>query len=851
MKITIPELSLIVLIGSSGSGKSTFAKTHFKSSEIISSDFCRGLVSDDETNLNATNDAFDVLHYIAAKRLARGNLTVIDATNVRSADRKPLLQLAKEYHVIPVAIALNLPPSLCHERNQQREDRNFGFQVVRRHCSEVRRSLGNLKREGFRYVYTLSSLEEINTATIERQPLWNNLKQETGPFDIIGDIHGCCDELEALLTKLGYQIDNNTYFHPQGRKAVFLGDLVDRGNRILDTLNLVKNMVSAGNALCVPGNHDAKLLKKLQGRKVQIKHGLEQTLAEIEQLPPDKKESWIAENSEFLNSLISHYVLDEGKLVVAHAGMKEAFQGRGSRAVREFALYGESTGEIDEFGLPVRYQWAADYRGNATVVYGHTPVPQPEWLNHTINIDTGCVFGGKLTALRYPERELVSVTAKMVYCEPIKPLIIGNEELSLTAQQEYDDVLELDDVLGKRLINTKFKPRIMIREENAIAALEVMSRFAANPKWLIYLPPTMSPSETSNHSGLLEHPQEAFSYYQHQRVTQVICEEKHMGSRAIVIICQDEEAAQRRFGVENQGIGICYTRTGRHFFSDSDLEAQFLQRLQQALSVTDFWQKFNTDWVCLDCELMPWSMKAQQLIQQQYASVGIAAEVALSEAVKLLQQAATNGIEVSDTLTQYQQRYLDAQKYVKAYQGYCWPVKELSDLKLAPFHVLATENTLHTDKNHLWHLQTIAEIAQADSSLLLATPYRIVNLDDAASVTEAIDWWSNLTNTGGEGMVVKPLHFLAQKEQNLIQPSLKCRGREYLRIIYGPEYTNQSNLEQLRRRGLSKKRSLAIREFCLGIEALERFVSRQPLRRVHECVFGILALESEPIDPRL
>jgi protein phosphatase len=499
----------------------------------------------------------------------------------------------------------------------------------------------------------------------------------------------------------------------------------------------------------------------------------------------------------------------------------------------------------------VRYQWAADYRGSATVVYGHTPVPEPEWLNNTINIDTGCVFGGKLTALRYPERELVSVKARAVYCQPVKPFLAENEELSLTAQQEDDDVLDLDDVLGKRLIDTKFKPRIMIRSENARAALEVMSRFAANPKWLIYLPPTMSPAFTSSNTGLLEHPQEAFVYYQCQGVPQVICEEKHMGSRAIAIVCRDEGAAQRRFGVVGEGIGICYTRTGRHFFQDLELETQFLQRLGQALSATDFWQKFNTDWVCLDCELMPWSVKAQQLLQQQYASVGIAAEVSLSQAVELLQQAATNGVDVSHNLTQYQQRHADAQKYVQAYRGYCWQVKELSDLKLAPFHLLATENAVHADRDHLWHLQNLAEICRADTSLLVATPYRVVNLHDATSLAEAIDWWSDLTNAGGEGIVVKPFDFIAKKQQSLIQPALKCRGREYLRIIYGPEYTTEANLEQLRRRRLSRKRSLAMREFCLGIEALERFISRQPLRRVHECVFGILALESEPIDPRL
>ncbi|MEG4035694.1 AAA family ATPase [Microcoleus sp. S36b_A4] len=379
MKITFPELSLVVLIGASGSGKSTFARQHFLPTEIISSDYCRGLVSDDENNQAATADAFEVLHLIAAKRLAAGKLTVIDATNVQPESRKSLVELARKYHCFLVAIVLDLPEKLCADRNQQRANRNFGNHVIRRHVQNLKRSLKSLDREGFRYVYVLRSPEEIDAVEVERQPLWNNRKHDCGPFDIIGDVHGCCDELEQLLQQLGYQIIEKSsesdlgnfpaYAHPEGRKAVFLGDLVDRGPRILDTLKLVRNMVLAETALCVPGNHDIKLLRKLNGKNVKINHGLEQTLAEIAALPDELRESAVREISQFLDSLIGHYVLDGGKLVVAHAGMKAEFQGRASGRIRDFALYGETTGEIDEFGLPVRYNWAAEYRGQAAVVY--------------------------------------------------------------------------------------------------------------------------------------------------------------------------------------------------------------------------------------------------------------------------------------------------------------------------------------------------------------------------------------------------------------------------------------------------------------------------------------------------
>lgn len=855
MKITVPELSLVLLIGPSGSGKSTFAREHFKPTEILSSDTCRGLVSDNENDQSATEDAFAVLHFIAARRLAAGKLTVVDATNVQPEDRKPLIALAREYHALVVAIIFNVPEQLCHTRNQQRPDRDFGPHVVRRQITQMRRSFAGLKREGFHSTYFLTTPQQVEEAEIERQPLWNNRKQEHGPFDIIGDVHGCFDELCSLLEQLGYSIEQvedtrprYNVSHPEERKVIFLGDLVDRGPDTPHVLRLVMDMVAQGRALCVPGNHDMKFLKKLQGRDVKIAHGLAETLAQMEQETP----AFRAEVKQFLDGLVSHYVLDDGKLVVAHAGMKETMQGRGSSAVRAFALYGETTGETDEFGLPVRYNWAGEYRGRAMVVYGHTPVPVPEWLNHTLNIDTGCVFGGKLTALRYPEKELVSVPARRMYSDPVRPLTVPAEQQpALTAQQQHDDLLDIEDVTGKRYITTRLHHTITIREENAIAALEVMSRFAADPRWLIYLPPTMSPSETSKEPGLLEHPAEAFTYYRQEGVAQVICEEKHMGSRAVVIVCRDEDVARRRFGVLGDSIGICYTRTGRRFFDNAALEAELLTRVREACERAGLWEQFSTDWLCLDTELMPWSVKAQSLLLQQYAAVGAASRAALDSTVTALAHASAQNVDIQALLETYQQRQQLTDHYVAAYRRYCWPVQSIDDLKLAPFHLLATEGAVHVDKPHTWHMETLAKLCRADESLLLATACKVVDVNDDSSVAEGLAWWQSLTQRGGEGMVVKPTDFIAHGKRGLIQPAVKCRGPEYLRIIYGPAYDLPENLTRLRQRGLSRKRSLAAREFALGIESLERFVAGEPLRRVHECVFGVLALESEPVDPRL
>ena len=852
MALTIPELCLVVLIGPSGSGKSTFARTHFKPTEVLSSDFCRGLVSDDENNQAATNDAFDVLHYVAAKRLTRGLLTVIDATNVQPESRKSLVQLARDHDVLPVAIVMNLKEDVCHERNRARADRQFGPHVVRNQCQQMRRGLRGLEREGFRYVHVLHTSEDVAGVSIERQPLWNNRKWDHGPFDIIGDIHGCYDELVELLSRLGYGVtDLGQVTPPVGRKAIFLGDLCDRGPKSPEVLRLVMSIVAGGVALCVPGNHDEKLLRKLRGKNVQITHGLAETLQQFEERPGAVNLNNVR---EFIDTLIGHYVLDGGNLVVAHAGMKEQYIGRASRRVLEFARYGETTGETDEFGLPVRHNWAADYRGAAHVIYGHTPVPEADWLNRTLNIDTGCVFGGKLTALRWPERELVSVPAKQVYAEPAKPFLPEPLTPSLSAQQEHEDVLDLADVLGKRIIGTRLMNNVTVREENAAAALEVMSRFAANPKWLVYLPPTMSPTETTSEPGLLEHPREAFNYYLNNGVGQVICEEKHMGSRAVVVVCRDEGVARSRFGVEGDGSGIVVTRTGRRFFEDRAVETELLDYVRRAIDHADLWAELATDWIVLDCELMPWSAKAQDLLKNQYAAVGTAATAGTAETTAVVAQAAARyaalGVPIDGLLKQERQREAMVYAYVQAYRHYCWPVRSVADLKLAPFHLLASEGRVHVEKDHAWHMKTLARLAEPGTPLI-ATPHRVVDVTDPAALEAAIVWWTELTASGGEGMVVKPLAFTARGPKGLIQPAIKCRGREYLRIIYGPEYTAETNLSRLRKRGLAYKRSLALREFALGIESLERFVRREPLRRVHECVFAVMALESEPVDPRL
>nr|WP_105968891.1 polynucleotide kinase-phosphatase [Streptomyces geranii] len=840
--LPVTDLSLVVLIGASGSGKSTFARRHFKPTEVISSDFCRGLVADDENDQSASGDAFDVLHYIAGKRLASGRRTVVDATNVQEGSRKPLIELARQYDVLPIAVVLDVPDDVCAERNASRTDRaDMPRRVIHRHIRELRRSLRHLEREGFRKVHVLRGVAEIEAAEVRTEKRFNDLTHLTGPFDIIGDIHGCASELDTLLGKLGYEDG----VHPAGRTAVFVGDLVDRGPDSPGVLRRVMSMVGSGNALCVPGNHENKYGRHLKGRKVQHTHGLAETIGQME----GESDEFRAQVREFIDGLVSHYVLDGGRLVVCHAGLPEKYHGRTSGRVRSHALYGETTGETDEFGLPVRYPWAEDYRGRAAVVYGHTPVPEASWLNNTICLDTGAVFGGKLTALRWPERELVDVPAERVWYEPVRPL-------RSEAPGGHDGrPLDLADVHGRRVVETRYAGRITVREENAAAALEVMSRFAVDPRLLPYLPPTMAPTATSQVEGYLEHPAEAFEQYRTDGVERVVCEEKHMGSRAVVLVCRDAEVAGKRFGVDPDGgvSGALYTRTGRPFLDDPAVTEEILGRVRAAADGAGLWDELGTDWLLLDAELMPWSLKASGLLRSQYAAVGAASGAVFPGALAALEGAAARGVEVGDLLARQRERASDASAFTEAYRRYCWPTEGLDGVRLAPFQLLATEGRSLAGLPHDEQLALLDRLVEHDGSGLLQTTRRLyVDTGDVESVRAGVEWWLEMTGRGGEGMVVKPLGGVVRDDKGrLVQPGIKCRGREYLRIIYGPEYTRPENLARLRGRFLNHKRSLAVREYALGLEGLDRLAEGEPLWRVHEAVFGVLALESEPVDPRL
>lgn len=853
MRLKVPDFGLVLMVGASGAGKTTFAQRVFEPTEILSSDHYRKVVGDNERSGRTTTDAFEIIEAIASRRLAARRLTVIDATNVQKEDRGRFVRLARQHHAPLSAIVLGVSEDTLQRHNTGRGEAARPAHVVRRQHAALRRGGRHLSKEGFRTRHELRDPEEIASAEIERVPLDCDRRAAGSLYDVIGDVHGCIDELVELLGRLGYavtrKIGTETSWNvvpPAGRQAVFAGDLVDRGPDSAAVLDLALGMLQAGDAHVVPGNHENKLCKALGGRQVETAHGLAATLEALETRGSEFREKV----RERLARLPSHLLLDRGRLVVAHAGLKESFHGRIGREVRDFAIYGDTTGDKDAEGHPVRRDWAREYRGRAAVVYGHTPAPSPEWVNGTVNIDQGCVFGGSLTALRWPERTFVSVRAGKEHAAPSEAFTRAREAQAGTAQQRSDELLDIGELTGKLHVHTRLMGGIRIREERTAAALETMNRYAVDPRWLIYLPPTMAPAEASTREGLLEHPEEAFAQYRTLGVEEVVCETKHMGSRGIVIVGRNPGAMLERFGIE--AAGIVYTRTGRRFFDERDMNEAVVTRIRDAMEASGLWDELATDWACLDCEIMPWSAKGEGLIRQQYEPVGVAARMGLGASVDALEKAERRdpGNGHAELLDAVRERLAMTTAYEDAYKRYNWPVRTVDDLKVAPFQILATEGALHTGRSHKWQMATLARLCAAEP-ILEPTEYVTVKTTSETETRAAADWWTARTTAGSEGMVVKPAEAIQRCPRGLVVPALKCRGREYLRIIYGAEYTMSQKLAVLRKRSTKGKTMLSLKEFALGIEALEKFVERAPLRTVHKAVFGVLALESEPLDPRL
>jgi protein phosphatase len=835
--IAIPEFCAVVLIGPSGCGKSTLAARCFKPTEALSSDALRGMVADDPDAADATADAFAVLRDILARRLARRLLTVVDSTNLRPEERAQLVEIAQAAHAPTVAVLVDADEKTCRARRP-----DTPRPAIARHCAMMRKSWGGVKHEHFTQIVRLGQ-EEAAAAAFVRAPLLTDRRADAGPFDIVGDVHGCHVELTALLARLGYDLE--TLAHPGGRRLVFLGDVSCRGPAIAECWDLVMRAVAAGH-LCVPGNHDAKTLKWLRldrrpGREVSMDHGFDETVRQIdarEAAEPGFK----VRLARFIDGLPSHYLLDGGALAVAHAGVKEGMQARASRLVRDFCLYGETTGETDEFGLPVRFDWAAGYRGKAAVVHGHVATTEPKWVNNTIDVDTGCVYGGALTALRWPERELVSVPAERVWCEPVRPVAPA-----APARPELPDLSEL--AAGKLRVETRWGVAATVQADQSAAALEALARFSVDPRWMLFPAPTTATVDSAKADGLLERTEEALDHYVRAGVERVFVEEKHMGSRCVAVVCRDRAAAARRFG-DGSRQGALMSKSGRPFFAAAAEEAALLERMAAAAGAAGLWEELSTDWLLMDGEMLPWAAKAGRLIRDVFAGTGCAGAASAGAQRAALEAAAARGVPgAAEAALRAAERERAMASFRAAYAPYTAPCGGPEDLRYAPFHVLASEGRLWDAVTHDRHMAVADRLFAADPALFRATRWMEAN-PAAPEGRAAVDaFWRALLAEGGEGVVVKAPSLAILPRGTA--PSIKVRGPEYLRIIYGAEYDRPDVLPGLKDRATGRKRAMARTGLALALEAVGRFVEDASLHLVHEAAFAAVAVGSEPIDSRL
>ncbi len=829
--IAVPEHALVILVGPDESGKSAFAARHFAATEIVSFDDCLGRVADGDDSDASLLAATELLHFIVAARMAVGRLTVVDAANLHPDERRPLVMLAKRHHCVPVAIAFDDvgDPDVSQP----------GVELGLRHQrAQLRRSLTFLAGEGMRLVWVVPDRDVAERVRVERRAMPSDLRDMTGPFDIVGDVHGCINELRALLQQLGWVLtdgDEPTASHPDGRIAVFVGDLVDRGPDSPAVLHLVMNMVDDGVALLAPGNHDDRLRRKLEGRDVRVAHGLEQTLRQLTR----RDEAFHERVGAFLSRLPSHLVLDGGRLVVAHAGLHAEFHNRESKRVRDLALYGETVGDHDPEGPPHRVDWAVSYRGTALVVYGHTPVQNAVWRHRTINLDTGCVFGGALSALRYPEHEVVSVPAERTWSAPSRPIAAP------AASGRAEDSVLPPDVQKRHDIDTARHGPIVVREQFAAEAVDAAT-VTVDRRWLVYIPPAVAPPDPPGPEvPLVERPHEALAYFADAGATAAMCYDDPIGVRVVIVACRDEISAFTTFGADDGRTGVVYTRAGAPAWSDATKEAALIGRLRLAMEELSLWDSLATDWIAIEGTLVPATGPARSSYYAAFTQqvTGALEDYRAADDSMLSSQP---GGELTEAVGRVQQT---RRACAEAIRNFVWQPRVLSDVRFAPRAILATAGRVRWTADQTWQIQTLAELAAVDE-LFMRGVGRVIDLHDRAARDQATTAWASLDDDEASGWTIAPVQWPSDTSQRVL-PVMRCRTPARLRLLYGDDCLNPERIGAIRRRNVRRKRSLSFREHALAHEALQRFVDGEAHYRVHECIFGILALEEEPIDPRL
>ena len=849
MKFEIFEFSLVMLLGPAGVGQTDFTQAHFSNYECLSPAAFQKMITAIDAD-GVSEEAYELLLKVLELRLKHRQLTCLNAPFLSSSEFGAIKKLAKKYHCRLVAVTFEKPLEDCLTANASNEKNPLPEHVIRIQHQKLSERVSYLGQEGFRQILRLKNDADIAEAQIIRKKLRCDLQEENGPFDIIGDVHGCLEELLQLLAKLDYQIEKvadpqdpwRPYkgSHPQGRRLLFVGDFCDRGPDSPGVFQLVMSLHQLGLALCVPGNHDDKLARKSSGRSVSMKHGIVETLEQLESYPKDFQDAI----AKFVKSLPSHLMLQNGELIVSHAGLKSSMHNRSSAEIHAFCIYGDTTGKKDEFGLPIRLNWAKNYNGTATIVYGHTPVPNAEWLNNTIDIDTGCVFGGKLTALRFPEKQLVEVPAIKEWVAPSRPL---NWKPEAEVVVESDPAMDMIMVGQQAGFSTRSGYVIRLEETAVQASLIHFTKYAVNPRWLLTLPTPYAPVSQAQTSGFLEHPAQVFEHYETNGVESLSVQFFESPIRVIMVVCKDEAAAFHRFGVGSEGVGRIYTAIGTPFFPSKRDEQDILRKMGFKFGEAGIWEKYDTKWMCLECEVRPFSKHAQTLVSSHFEEIQHAQKVQSDFMQRQLEEAteSENLLNLKSHLAKEKTAINSFRKAIESISG------DEDQVQFVPLQLLATEGKANAKKDQNWHRAQCEGLANLLPNLLQMPKFIEIDLASESDRRTAIETWLAECEGKSMGAIIRPIASYVEGTTELLQAGMIVRSQQYLRMLYGPFFDTTENLQVLENIDLAPVRGTRLRQFAFAVEALDNFVEQKDWSITFQAIFAVIGLASGIADSRL
>jgi protein phosphatase len=831
MILTLPQPSALIVLAPSAFPAAQWARRHFTPAQLLDPSDCQALLG--SADLPPSPQAYALAAQAFKLRMEAGTATVLLQAPLEQTGRNFIRSACRAHHMQLLVLSIELS---VEELQAWAPD--FDRAQWAREQDLLEQNLHFLGKEGVQQHFRVRGAAELDGLEVVWQPLPCDRATLGGPFDLIGSLHGCHDELLRLFVALGYSRDTRSQLpvHPEGRLPVFLGDIADSGPACAETLSLVQAMTEAGLALAVAGNQDRQLLEHLRQDPEADPGALAPWWAHADAATRAQALAW-------LGRLPGHIVLDGGRLVAVHGGIKAEMIGRHTTAITAFCTYGSTPGERSTVQDAPIADWAADLPAGVTVAFAHQPLTRPLDAGNHVALDTACLYGGQLSAFRYPERAWVQVEASAAYLAGEWPAAAEAQAARPHALDRWTLPAEL--LNGRWLVQTASGFNFTLTDLQYATTLELLQNEAISPRWLIYLPPSMSPPQPATLPGFLEHPNEAFSYYEKKGQTHVVVQEKCDGPRAVVVLCRDTDAAEARFGDGSGRIGVVYSRRGRPLLDPAD-ENTLLAELHAAATDSGLWAALRTDWLCLEGQLTGRRFTPGKNKEEGRIAAGVAA--AWPRALDLLAQSTSDAPEFLAMRAQMEAQAAAAQALARD----CTPADgDEGSWYFTPYHLLAAQSGDFFDRSHVWHLEQLAAFTQGNAAHVRALRTQVIDLQDHDGRRALTDWWQDLSDQGAPGIIVKPMTLELVVNQEYLQPALKVRGREALRKVYGPYYTLPDALEHHRRRSLKERRELVVRHFALGKEALQRFVAGKAHQEVLQAVFTHIAISTMDDNPLL